>query len=58
MEEWITDMDSIRELAAYADDEDFQEEFIQVKQKNKRKLQKWVKERTGIDIPLNSLYDI
>lgn len=58
VEEWITNMDSIRELAAYADDDDFQEEFVEVKKKNKLRLKNWVKEHTGIDIPLDSLYDI
>jgi glucan phosphorylase len=31
-------MDQIRELAAFAEDDDFQEEFIQVKRKNKERL--------------------
>lgn len=51
-------MDCIRELAAQADEPDFQQKFIQVKKENKLKLKNWVKKNTGIDIPLDSLYDI
>lgn len=34
------------------------DEFIQIKKECKMKLKKWVKTNTGIDIPLDSLYDI
>ena len=33
-------------------------EFARIKRKNKEKLQKWVKTNAGIEIPVDSLYDI
>jgi starch phosphorylase len=45
-------------LLPYANDKQFQEQFIQIKQENKAKLASWVKEKTGYDIPINALYDI
>ncbi len=32
--------------------------FATVKRENKKRLQTWVKEQTGIEIPLDSLYDV
>lgn len=48
----------MRELSAYSQDEEFVQKFIKVKEQNKLKLKVWVKEHTGIDIPLNALYDV
>jgi len=42
----------------YANDKQFQEQFIQIKNENKVKLAAWVKEKTGYVIPINALYDI
>ena len=39
-------------------DSDFIKIFIHIKRQNKEKLKKWVKENTGYDIPLDSMYDI
>jgi len=58
LDEWLGNLDSLRELAAYSDDPDFVERFIKVKVECKRRLQIWVKENTGIDIPLEALYDV
>lgn len=58
LDEWITNLTSLRELAAYAEDEQFVQRFIQVKQSNKQRLAHWVKQNCGIDIPVNALYDI
>ena len=32
--------------------------FVQIKKRNKERLRQWVKTNTGIDIPLDSMYDI
>jgi len=42
----------------YATDKTFVDQFIQIKTENKIALAKWVKEKTGYDIPINALYDI
>lgn len=58
VDEWITTLGSLRQLSAHTKNPEFIEKFAAVKRQNKEKLQKWVKDQTGIDIPLDSLYDV
>lgn len=58
VDEWINNMETLRQLDMHSENPDFVNRFIQVKRENKRKLQQWVKESTGIDIPLDALYDV
>jgi starch phosphorylase len=58
LDEWITNMTTLRELVGWSDDHDFQQRFIQMKRNCKQRLQKWVKDNTGIQIPLDALYDV
>jgi starch phosphorylase len=58
LDEWITSLDNLKQLAPYSTDADFQREFIEVKRANKQRLQHWVKEHTGIDIPIEAMYDV
>jgi starch phosphorylase len=58
LEDWITNLTSLRELSAYSTDEKFVQRFIKVKEDCKRRLQSWVKKQSGIDIPLNAMYDV
>jgi starch phosphorylase len=58
VDEWITTLGSLRQLSAHTKNPEFIEKFAAVKRQNKAKLQKWVKDQTGIDIPLDSLYDV
>lgn len=58
IDEWITSLDNLQQIAPYAHDQRFLNEFIQIKRENKKKLKEWVKTHTGFDIPIDSLYDI
>ena len=58
IDEWITALDNLKLLMPYATDKTFVDQFIQIKTENKIALAKWVKEKTGYDIPINALYDI
>ena len=58
IDEWITSLDNLAQLKSYSTDKNFVDRFIQIKRNNKMKLKKWVKDNTGIDIPLDALYDI
>lgn len=58
VDEWITTLGSLRQLSSHSSNPDFIKRFAAVKRINKQRLQKWVKEHTGIDIPLDSLYDV
>jgi starch phosphorylase len=55
---WIRQEGDLRQLERFADDEEFQNEWRQVKQDNKRDLAVFIKERTGILVDPESLFDI
>lgn len=58
VDEWITALDNLNQLAPFASDREFLEQFIAIKKENKARLRSWVKEHTGVEIPLDSLYDV
>lgn len=53
----MTDAAKLSELAPYADDAAFREQFDKIKMDNKRRLQALVKERQGIDIDTSFIFD-
>ncbi len=55
---WITNLDKLKELAKYADDENIIRRFIEIKQKKKSQLADFIAERDGIEINPESIYDI
>jgi len=56
-EGWITDLDQLAGLRQYADDSDFQQQWIAVKHANKRRLADHIFKETGITVSPDSLYD-
>lgn len=56
-DEWITDLPHIGKLAIYADDEKAQQEFLNIKYKNKLRLAKYIKEHNGVDVDPRSIFD-
>ncbi|WP_099469271.1 glycogen/starch/alpha-glucan phosphorylase [Konateibacter massiliensis] len=56
--EWITDLPQIHKIALYADDERAQQEFMNIKYKNKIRLAKYIKEHNNIEIDPRSIYDV
>jgi starch phosphorylase len=58
IDEWITALDNLKQLVPYATDKTFVDQFIQIKTDNKIALAKWVKDKTGYEIPINAMYDI
>ena len=58
LDEWITSLDNVEQIQMHLDDATFINKFIKIKRQNKKALQKWVKENTGISIPIDSLYDV
>jgi len=55
---WLRDLDHLQELKKFADDTAFQKEFLDVKQTNKNRLARLIRERIGIDIDSESLFDL
>ena len=56
-DEWVTDMDKLKEIAHYADDESVMNELLEIKAANKVEFAEWIKERQGIEIDPDSIYD-
>ena len=57
-DEWITDLSKMDKLAVYADDKKCQQEFMQIKYKNKVRLAEYIKEHNGIEVDPRSVYDV
>ena len=57
-DKWITDLPLIKGLEAYADDAKAQQEFMDIKYKNKLRLAKYIKEHNNIDVDPNSIFDV
>ena len=55
---WINDLDKLKELTKYADDEGVLRRFIDIKQSKKRRLADFIRAHDGIDIDENSVFDI
>ncbi len=57
-EDWIVDMDKIKGFEKYAKDEKVLKEMAKIKLENKKALAKYVKEHNGIDVDVNSIFDV
>jgi starch phosphorylase len=55
---WLQDLKRLRALEPLADDADFQQQWREVKLANKRRLAALIKERTGISVAPESLFDV
>jgi starch phosphorylase len=55
---WITDLEALKALESYAHDEGFRYAFMSVKQANKERLSRLIKEKTGVSVSPESLFDI
>jgi starch phosphorylase len=55
---WLTDLDQLRKLRDYADDEGFQQRFRAVKQANKQRLAGLIHKHLGTEVDPASLFDI
>ena len=55
---WLTDLERLRELEPYAEDEEFKEKFREVKAHNKRRLSKVLEDRDGQTVDDDHLLDV
>jgi starch phosphorylase len=55
---FLDDIDALRDLEAYADDPAFQDAFAKVKRLNKDRLAAVVRERMGVRLDANAIFDI
>ena len=56
--DWITDLSQLKKLEKLSNDTTFQQEFQAVKLANKERLAKLIKERIGLTIRPDSLFDV
>ncbi len=56
--EFLDDIDLLKGLDAHADDPTFQGQFAAVKQANKQKLAKLIKDRMGIVVSADAMFDV
>ncbi len=57
-DEWVTDLDKLRELEKYADNEDVINRFIAIKESKKKQLVDYIKVHDGVEVDTNSIFDI
>lgn len=55
---WVKDLSHINELAIYAYDKKSQEEFMEIKYKNKLRLAEYIKVHNGIIVDPRSIFDV
>ncbi|WMC94067.1 glycogen/starch/alpha-glucan phosphorylase [Kineothrix sp. MB12-C1] len=56
--DWITDLPRISKLKVYAEDEKAQQEFMNIKYKNKVRLAEYILEHNGIEVNPRSIFDV
>ncbi len=55
---WITDLNRLRDLEGFLEDQDFREAFKEVKRQNKLELTAIIQELTGVVVDPDSLFDV
>ena len=55
---WVTDLEQLSKLRPLAEDDGFRKSWREVKLGNKRRLAKLIKQRTGIVLDTNMLFDV
>ena len=57
-DEWITDLPHLSKLKVYVDDEKCQQEFMNIKYQNKKRLAAYIKEHNGVEVDPRSIFDV
>ena len=57
-DDWITNLSHIEKMAIYATDKKAQQEFVNIKYRNKLRLAKYIKEHNGIEVDPRSIFDV
>lgn len=57
-DEWVTNLDKLKELKKYADDADVINRFIEIKETKKKQLAQFIEQHDGVKIDPNSIFDI
>lgn len=57
-DEWITELDRLKQLEKYADDTAVIDRFISIKETKKRQLGDYIKHHDGVDVNTDTIFDI
>lgn len=57
-EGWVTNLDQVREIEKYIDDQEFMDRFVEIKQNNKQHLADYIENKQDIRVDVNSMFDI
>ncbi len=55
---WITDLSEMKKLMKFVDDKKILSQFRNIKKHNKKVLADYIKEHNGIDVDVNSIFDV
>ena len=55
---WVKDLDCLKNIADFANDTEFQHRFIEIKKTNKINLAEYILENHGIKVDPNSMFDV
>jgi starch phosphorylase len=55
---WVSDLSELGRLAAQAEEKPFQRRFLEVKRENKSRLGRLIRERVGLDVNVDSMFDV
>lgn len=55
---WLRDLDRLEELQPHADDPEFRRTWREIKQQNKTDLAALMLQRTGVELDVNSIFDV
>ena len=55
---WLKNLDQMRGIEKYVDDAEFRSLWSKIKQANKAKLADYIKKTRGIDVDVNSIFDV
>jgi len=56
-ERWVTDLDELEKLVPHAEKKEFQKRWQDVKRENKRLLAEYIRQKNGIEVKIDSLFD-
>ncbi|MDE5770711.1 MAG: glycogen/starch/alpha-glucan phosphorylase [Ruminococcus sp.] len=57
-DKWVVDLDMLKELEKYADDEEVLKKFMDIKQTKKNQLSDFIKAHDGVEVNPESIFDI
>ena len=55
---WLTNLDELKKLERFADDKNILDEFIAIKQENKKKLADYILQKEGIALDPDTIFDV